>query len=100
MSDAPPRVLSSTPKMLEPSSESPQPEIPDVDLVITFRTTALSKPTREDARRAEQQYKRLTEKLSQSGLKSVGRRGESLGHLFVFVICPPAHIEELVRRER
>ena len=77
-----------------------QPQ-PDVDLIITFRTTSLSKKqTREDARKAEQQYKRLTETLSYAGLKSVGRRGESLGHLFVFVICPPAHVEELVRRER
>lgn len=80
--------------------ESPQPEIPDVDLVITFRTTSVSKQTREDARRAEQQYKKLTEKLSHAGLKSVGRRGESLGHLFVFVMCPPTHVEELLRRER
>jgi anoctamin-10 len=80
--------------------ESPQPELPDVDLVITFRTTSSSKQTREDARKAEQQYKRLIEKLSHAGLKSVGRRGESLGHLFVFVISPPAHVEELVRRER
>lgn len=78
---------------------------PDVDLIITFRTcknSASSKPqtTREDARKAEQQYKRLTETLRYAGLKSVGRRGESLGHLLVFVICPPEHVEELVRRER
>lgn len=78
----------------------PDCQHPDVDLVITFRTTSSSKQTREDARKAEQQYKRLTETLSYAGLRSVGRRGESLGHLFVFVICPTAHVEELVRRER
>lgn len=83
-----------------PDSESPQSGLPDVDLVLTFRTTSLSKPIREDARKAEQQYKRLIEKLSYAGLKSVGRRGESLGHLFVFILCPPAQVEELVRRER
>jgi anoctamin-10 len=78
-----------------------EPQRPDVDLIITFRTTSSSKqPTREDSRKAEQQYKRLTETLSYAGLKSVGRRGESLGHLFVFVTCPPAHVDELVRRER
>ncbi|KAF8817614.1 DUF590-domain-containing protein [Phlegmacium glaucopus] len=77
---------------------------PDVDLIITFRTSkkaSLSKQqTREDARKAEQQYRRLTETLSYAGLKSVGRRGEGLGHLLVFVICPIKHVEELVRRER
>ncbi|KAF8962021.1 calcium-activated chloride channel-domain-containing protein [Flammula alnicola] len=78
--------------------------MPDVDLVIAFRATkktSLSKQqTREDARKAEQQYKRLIETLSYAGLKAVGRRGESLGHLLVFVTCPPKHVEELVKRER
>jgi hypothetical protein len=77
---------------------------PDVDLIITFRTskkTSSSKQqTREDARKAEQEYKRLTETLRYAGLKSVGRRGESLGHLLVFVICPSVLVEELVKRER
>ena len=77
---------------------------PDVDLIITFRTSkkaSLSKKeTREDARKAEQQYKRLTETLRYAGLKSVGRRGESLGHLLVFVVCPQKYMEELVRQER
>ncbi|KAF8159945.1 calcium-activated chloride channel-domain-containing protein [Crassisporium funariophilum] len=82
----------------------PDTRRPDVDLVITFRATkktSLSKQqTREDARKAEQQYKRLIETLTYAGLKAVGRRGESLGHLLVFVTCPPKHVEELVRRER
>ncbi|KDR70978.1 hypothetical protein GALMADRAFT_103009 [Galerina marginata CBS 339.88] len=77
---------------------------PDVDLVIAFRatkSTSLSKhQTREDARKAEQQYKRLIETLTYAGLKAVGRRGESLGHLLVFVTCPPKHVEELIKRER
>ncbi|KAF9564904.1 DUF590-domain-containing protein [Agrocybe pediades] len=77
---------------------------PDVDLVITFRATkngASSKQQlREDARKAEQQYKRLIETLTYAGLKAVGRRGESLGHLLVFVVCPEEHVKELVKRER
>ncbi|KAF8195000.1 calcium-activated chloride channel-domain-containing protein [Pholiota molesta] len=77
---------------------------PDVDLVICFRTTkstSLSKQqTREEARKAEQQYKRLIQTLTYAGLKAVGRRGESLGHLLVFVVCPQEHVRELVKRER
>lgn len=78
-------------------------QVPDVDLIITFRTSkkvSYKQQTREDTKKAEQQYKRLTQTLSYAGLKSVGRRGESLGHLLVFVICPLKHVEELVRRER
>ena len=82
----------------------PDARPPDVDLVISFRATkptSLSKQqTREDARKAEQQYKRLIETLTYAGLKAVGRRGESLGHLLIFVTCPPKLVEELVRRER
>lgn len=77
---------------------------PDVDLVICFRTAksaSLSKQqTREEARKAEQQYKRLIQTLTYAGLKAVGRRGESLGHLLVFVVCPQEHVRELVKRER
>ncbi|KAF9529637.1 calcium-activated chloride channel-domain-containing protein [Crepidotus variabilis] len=82
------------------------PEIrpPDVDLVIAFRTTkalSLSKQqTKEDARKAEQQYNRLLQSLSYAGLKAVGRRGEQLGHILVFVVCPPKLVGELVKRER
>ncbi|KAF8883336.1 calcium-activated chloride channel-domain-containing protein [Gymnopilus junonius] len=82
----------------------PETRPPDVDIVITFRATkptSLSKhQTREDARKAAQQYKTLIETLTYAGLKAVGRRGESLGHLLVFVTCPPKLVEELVRRER
>ncbi|KAH9479820.1 hypothetical protein JR316_0008415 [Psilocybe cubensis] len=78
--------------------------VPDVDLVIAFRATkngSLSKQQiREEARKAEQQYKRLIETLTYAGLKAVGRRGEALGHILVFVTCPPKHVEELVKRER
>ncbi|KAJ3511071.1 hypothetical protein NLJ89_g4313 [Agrocybe chaxingu] len=82
----------------------PDARPPDVDLVIAFRATkktSLSKQqTREDARKAEQQYQRLIKTLTYAGLKAVGRRGESLGHLLIFVTCPPSHVEELVKRER
>lgn len=75
-----------------------------VDLVITFRAshkTSLSKQqTREDAKKAEQQYSRLLETLTYAGLDAVGRRGESLGHLLVFVKCPDSLLQTLVRRER
>ena len=82
----------------------PDARPPDVDLVIAFRTTrktSLSKQqTREDARKAEQQYKRLLQTLTYAGLKAVGRRGEALGHLLVFVTCPHQLVEVLVKRER
>ncbi|TFK66243.1 DUF590-domain-containing protein [Pluteus cervinus] len=77
---------------------------PEVDLIITFRATrktSLSKTqTREDARKAEKQYSRLIDTLTYAGLKAVGRRGESLGHLLVFVTCPREHIVNLIRLER
>ncbi|KAG6855942.1 hypothetical protein H0H87_009135 [Tephrocybe sp. NHM501043] len=76
----------------------------DVDLVITFRATqptSLSKQQiREDSRKAEQQYTRLIDTLTYGGLRAVGRRGESLGHLLVFVSCPDSHVENLTKRER
>lgn len=77
---------------------------PEVDLVITFRSsqkTSLSKQqTREDAKRAEEQYSRLLQTLSYAGLRAVGRRGESLGHILVFVKCPDDLVQSLVKRER
>ena len=81
----------------------PKARPPDIDLVIAFRATkgtTISKQTREDARKAELQYKRLVDTLTKAGLKAVGRRGESLGHILVFVLCPPKLVEDLVRRER
>ncbi|GLB43323.1 putative calcium-activated chloride channel [Lyophyllum shimeji] len=76
----------------------------EVDLVITFRATkktSLSKQQiREDSRKAERQYSRLIETLRYAGLRAVGRRGESLGHLLVFVSCPRSHVVNLAKRER
>lgn len=77
---------------------------PEVDLVITFRATkktSLSKQqTREESRKAEQQYARLIDTLTYAGLHAVGRRGESLGHLLVFISCPKNHVNNLIKRER
>jgi len=80
-----------------------KPRPPDVDLIISFRatkTTSISKQTREDARKADAQYTSLINTLTSKGLKAVGRRGESLGHILVFVLCPHKLVEELVRHER
>ncbi|KAJ7036619.1 calcium-activated chloride channel-domain-containing protein [Mycena alexandri] len=78
--------------------------LPEVDLVITFRASRQgSLPKRqalEDARKAEEQYSRLIKVLTSAGLRAVGRRGESLGHLLVFVSCPTGHVHTLVKRER
>ncbi|XP_006462231.1 hypothetical protein AGABI2DRAFT_206493 [Agaricus bisporus var. bisporus H97] len=80
------------------------PGRPDVNLVIVFRAahknTHLKQRTRNEARKAEQQYLRLIDTLTYAGLKAVGRRGESLGQLLVFVTCPQKHLEGLIRRER
>ncbi|KAH0582492.1 hypothetical protein H2248_010436 [Termitomyces sp. 'cryptogamus'] len=77
---------------------------PHVDLVITFRATkktSLSKQQiREDSRKAEQQYTRLIQTLTKGGLRAVGRRGESLGHLLVFISCPSSYVDSLTKRER
>ena len=81
----------------------PKARPPDIDLVIAFRATkgtTISKQTRDDARKAERQYNHLLDTLTQAGIKAVGRRGESLGHILVFVLCPPKLVEDLVRRER
>lgn len=84
-------------------SDEPGPP-PEVDLVIVFRAagknTHSKKQTRDEARKAEQQYVRLIDTLTYAGLKAVGRRGEGLGQLLVFVTCPQKHLENLVRRER
>ncbi|KAG6841190.1 hypothetical protein C0991_000987 [Blastosporella zonata] len=59
-----------------------------------------SQQIREDSRKAEKQYTRLIDTLTYGGLRAVGRRGESLGHLLVFVSCPDSHVESLTKRER
>ncbi|PFH53223.1 hypothetical protein AMATHDRAFT_73446 [Amanita thiersii Skay4041] len=75
-----------------------------VDLVIAFRATRKTSlshsQTRKDAQKAQQQYSRLIETLTYSGLHAVGRRGESLGHLLIFISCPKNLLDNLVRRER
>ncbi|KAF7317592.1 hypothetical protein MKEN_00846300 [Mycena kentingensis (nom. inval.)] len=77
---------------------------PDVDLVICFRaargTTLTKRHALEEAKKAEEQYTRLLQTLTSAGLKAVGRRGESLGHILVFVTCPPSLLRTLVQRER
>ncbi|KAJ7780074.1 calcium-activated chloride channel-domain-containing protein [Mycena maculata] len=78
--------------------------LPEVDLVIAFRasrkTSVRKQQALEDARKAEEQYARLIKTLSSAGLRAVGRRGESLGHLLVFVSCPTSHVHALIKRER
>jgi hypothetical protein len=78
--------------------------LPEVDLVIAFRasrkTSVLKRHALEDARKAEKQYDRLIKALSSAGLRAVGRRGESLGHLLVFVSCPKNLVHTLIKRER
>lgn len=76
----------------------------DADLVIAFRATkqaSVSKlQIRQDAQKAERQYSRLIETLTRGGLCAVGRRGEYLGHLLVFVSCPTHRVQKLIKRER
>ena len=76
----------------------------DVDIVISFRAsqkTSLSKKkTKDEARKAETQYSRLLETLTYGGLKAVGRRGDSLGHLLVFVHSPDKLVKNLIIKER
>lgn len=76
---------------------------PNVDLVIVFKATSITlskQQARDDALRAEQQYSKLLEMLTKSGLRAVGRRGEKEGHLLIFVFCPPGLLASLVYRER
>ncbi|KAF8625524.1 hypothetical protein AX17_006836 [Amanita inopinata Kibby_2008] len=75
-----------------------------VDLVMTFiatgKTTISQSQTRREALHSQQQYARLIETLTYSGLHAVGRRGESLGHLLIFISCPQKLLDALVKRER
>jgi hypothetical protein len=75
----------------------------EVVLIIVFRAasklTHSKQKTRQEARKAEQQYVRLIDTLTYAGLKAVGRRGEGLGQLLVFVTCPQKLIGNLLRRE-
>ncbi|KAF5349747.1 hypothetical protein D9758_010242 [Tetrapyrgos nigripes] len=77
-----------------------------VDIIVEFRASP-KRPTHKDAStrkqeslKAQLQYSRLLSTLHKSGLKAVGRRGESLGHLLVFVWCPEGVLKGLVARER
>ncbi|KAF9074154.1 calcium-activated chloride channel-domain-containing protein [Rhodocollybia butyracea] len=75
----------------------------DVDFVISFRSSkssVSSKQTKEEATKAEAQYSRLLQTLTHGGLNAVGRRGDSLGHLLVFVYCPDKLLKNLIIRER
>ncbi|KAL0069139.1 hypothetical protein AAF712_003825 [Marasmius tenuissimus] len=76
----------------------------DVDLVISFRTSrqpSRSKQhTRNEVTKAEEQYKLLIRLLNSAGFKAVGRRGDSLGHILVFVSCPEKLLRNLVKTER
>ncbi|KAF8327348.1 calcium-activated chloride channel-domain-containing protein [Amanita rubescens] len=75
-----------------------------VDLVIAFtaakKTTISSAQTRKEAQRAQRQYDQLLNTLTYNHLHAVGRRGESLGHLLVFISCPREVLDTLVRKER
>jgi anoctamin-10 len=76
---------------------------PNVDLVIVFRTNAISlskQQTRDDALEAEQQYNMLLQTLTKAGLRAVGRRGETQGHLLVLLSCPQRLLATLILRER
>ncbi|KAL0579877.1 hypothetical protein V5O48_002124 [Marasmius crinis-equi] len=78
--------------------------IDDVDLVISFRTsrqTSQSKQhIRDEVAKAEEQYKLLIRLLTSAGFTAVGRRGDSLGHILVFVSCPEKLLRNLVKTER
>jgi hypothetical protein len=75
-----------------------------IDLVIAFtaakKTTVSSAQTRKEAQRAQRQYDQLINTLTYNHLHAVGRRGESLGHLLVFISCPREVLDTLVRKER
>ncbi|KAF7313350.1 hypothetical protein HMN09_00490600 [Mycena chlorophos] len=75
---------------------------PEVDLVICFRAarSLLKRHVLEESKKAEEQYTRLLQTLTSAGLRAVGRRGDGLGHLVVFVYCPPSLLKTLVKRER
>ena len=76
---------------------------PQVDLLLEFRASSSIRnhnQTLDDARKAEQQYTKLLKVLSDARLHAVGRRGESLGHILVFIRCPDSLIQELLKQER
>lgn len=77
---------------------------PDVDVVITFRASngigSKKNKIQEDVQKAEEQYNRLLQTLLYAGLKAVGRRGEALGHLLIFVKTPEKLLQTLIKRER
>ncbi|KAF9262938.1 DUF590-domain-containing protein [Marasmius fiardii PR-910] len=76
----------------------------DVDLVISFRTSQRTKrskqQTRDEVTKAEEQYKLMIRLLTTAGFSAVGRRGDSLGHILVFVSCPEQLLRNLVKTER
>lgn len=79
---------------------------PDAHLVILFRltppgTSASKKPElKKHTETASVQYTRLLETLKNAGLNAVGRRGEELGHLAVFVRAPERLLGTLIYAER
>jgi anoctamin-10 len=76
---------------------------PIIDLVVVFRTNTISlskQQTRDDALKTEQQYTKLLETLTKAGLRAIGRRGETQGHILVLISCPQTLLGTLVHRER
>jgi hypothetical protein len=76
---------------------------PNVDLVVVFRTNSpsLSKlRARDDALKAEQQYSALLETLTKTGLRAVGRCGETRDQILVLISCPQKLLGTLAHRER
>jgi len=72
------------------------PSHPQVHLVIVFRAAS----EKSSKSKAEHQYLRLIETLTNAGLKAVGKRAKSAGQILVFVTWAQEHFEHLMRRER
>jgi len=72
---------------------------PEVNLVIVFRVGS-ERCDKNEASKAEHQYVRLIDTLTNAGLKAVGKKGKSAGQILVFVTWAQEHFEHLIRRER
>uniref|UniRef100_A0A0W0GAX1 Putative IST2-Plasma membrane protein n=1 Tax=Moniliophthora roreri TaxID=221103 RepID=A0A0W0GAX1_MONRR len=70
-----------------------------VDLVISFRTTPVRTES-GDIWKAAEQYRCLIRTLINAGFRAVGRRGETLGHILIFVSCPDKLLGRLRKAER
>jgi hypothetical protein len=93
-----PRVIAALPVCSPFSTRDMASSAVDADFVIVYNARLVDKSGGEGC---TQQYSRLLDRLSETGLDATGRPGaKGTGELLVFVKCPEKKLKAEVERER